>query len=48
MDTRAVVQATHRGGATEVSSRDNTGFRIAMTAKETAPVPESPPPSADS
>jgi len=48
MDTRGVLRATNRGGGTEVSSRDNIGFRIAMTAKETAPVPESLPPSADS
>jgi len=45
MDTRGVLRATTRGGGTEVSSRDNTGFRIAMTAKE---APSASAPSASS
>lgn len=38
-ETRAALRTTHRMGASEVSTRDNTGFRLAMNAEEMRPGP---------
>ena len=34
-ETRAALRTTHRMGASEVSTRDNIGFRLAMDAEDT-------------
>jgi iron(II)-dependent oxidoreductase len=34
-ETRAALRTTHRMGASEVSTRDNIGFRVAMDAEDT-------------
>ena len=34
-ETRASLRCTHRNGAAETYNRDNTGFRIAMSAEDT-------------
>ena len=36
-ETRAALRTTHRAGASEVSTRDNTGFRLAMDGESTRP-----------
>tara|TARA_B110000196_G_scaffold160440_1_gene137917 strand:- start:1111 stop:1923 length:813 start_codon:yes stop_codon:yes gene_type:complete len=35
LETRAALRTTHRMGASEVSTRDNIGFRLAMDAEDT-------------
>ena len=36
-ETRAALRTTHRIGTSEVSTRDNIGFRLAMDAEDTPP-----------